>query len=233
LYYQPKVNITTGAIAGVEALLRWNEPESGIVLPSRFIPILEETGMILDVGRWALAEAAEVHRKWKAAGLDSGRIAVNVSALQLRQKDFVTIVEETTASADGEIGIDIEITETMLMQDITHSLSVLGAIRNLGVMIAIDDFGTGYSSLSYLARLPIDYLKIDRSFINKIVDRSDDLEIASAIISMANSLSLKTIAEGVETREQADLLKALGCHQMQGYLISKPLPEEKVIELFS
>jgi EAL domain-containing protein (putative c-di-GMP-specific phosphodiesterase class I) len=202
---------------GVEALIRWNEPESGIVPPSRFIPILEETGMILDVGRWALAEAARVHRKWKAAGLNSGRIAVNVSALQLRQKDFVTIVEETTAPVDGEIGIDIEITETMLMQDITHSLSVLGAIRKLGVMIAIDDFGTGYSSLSYLARLPIDYLKIDRSFISKIADRSDDLEIASAVISMANSLSLKTIAEGVESQEQADLLKALGCHQMQGY----------------
>ena len=142
-------------------------------------------------------------------------------------------MEETTASADGEIGIDIEITETMLMQDITHGLSVLRAIRDLGVMIAIDDFGTGYSSLSYLARLPIDYLKIDRSFVNKIVDRSDDLEIASAIISMANSLSLKTIAEGVETQEQADLLKALGCHQMQGYLFSKPLPAEKVVELFS
>ena len=233
LYYQPKIDITSGAIVGVEALIRWNEPDSGIVPPSRFIPILEETGMILDVGRWALAEAARVHKKWKAAGLNSGRIAVNVSALQLRQKDFVTIVEETTAPADGEIGIDIEITETMLMQDITHSLSVLGAIRKLGVMIAIDDFGTGYSSLSYLARLPIDYLKIDRSFINKIADRSDDLEIASAIISMANSLSLKTIAEGVETQEQADLLKALGCHQMQGYLISKPLPEEKVVELFT
>ena len=233
LYYQPKINIATGKIVGVEALIRWKETESEIVPPSRFIPILEETGMILDVGTWALQEAVRVHKKWKRAGLDSGRIAVNVSALQLRQKDFVTIVEETTASTDGEIGIDIEITETMVMQDITHSQSVLGAIRKLGVMIAIDDFGTGYSSLSYLARLPIDYLKIDRSFVNKIADRADDLEIASAIISMANSLSLKTIAEGVETQEQAELLKVLGCHQMQGYLISKPLPEEEVVELFS
>ena len=233
LYYQPKVNVTSGKIVGVEALIRWKEPESDIVPPSRFIPILEETGMILDVGKWALEEAVRVHRKWKSAGLNTGRIAVNVSALQLRQKDFVKIVEDATGPLEGDIGIDIEITETMLMHDITHSLSVLGAIRKLGVMISIDDFGTGYSSLSYLARLPIDYLKIDRSFINKIVDRADDLEIASAIISMANSLNLKTIAEGVENQEQAELLKVLGCHQMQGYLISRPLPEEKVVELFS
>lgn len=233
LHYQPKVSLETGVVEGVEALIRWNDPDSGLVPPSQFIPVLEETGMILEVGQWALGEAANVYRKWKNIGRKIPRIAVNVSPIQLRQKDFARKVEEAVNSGNGATGIDIEITETTVMHDVRRSMIILEAIRDLGIMIAMDDFGTGYSSLSYLARLPIDYLKIDRSFIHKLVDNHDNLAIASAIVSMARSLGLQTIAEGVETREQVDLLKALGCHQMQGYYFSRPVPEDRLIEILA
>jgi diguanylate cyclase (GGDEF)-like protein/PAS domain S-box-containing protein len=231
LHYQPKVSLTSGAIEGLEALLRWNDPDSGLVQPARFISILEETGMILEVGKWALIEAARVYRKWKAEGIDAKRIAVNVSPIQLRQRDFVDFVRKVFVDYGPEIGIDIEITESMVMQDIERSTEILRALRDAGAKIAMDDFGTGYSSLSYLARLPIDALKIDRSFINTITENQDDAEIASAIISMAHSLRLNTIAEGVETRAQYDLLRKLGCRQIQGYLISRPVSEDEILKM--
>ena len=231
LHYQPKVSLENGEVEGLEALLRWNDPDSGLVPPARFIPILEETGMILDVGKWVLTEAARVFKKWRAAGFAAKRIAVNVSPIQLRQPDFVDFVRLVLAEHGPENGIDIEITESMVMQDIERSMEILLALRDAGAKIAMDDFGTGYSSLSYLARLPIDALKIDRSFINTITERQDDTEIASAIISMAKSLGLITIAEGVETRAQYDLLRKLGCDQVQGYLISRPVPEEEILKM--
>ena len=233
LHYQPKVSLATGRIEGLEALLRWHDPDNGLVPPAQFIPVLEETGMILEVGKWALIEAARVYRKWKAAGVDAKPIAVNVSPIQLRQRDFVDFVRQLFHDYGLEIGIDIEITESMVMQDIERSTEILRALRDAGAKIAMDDFGTGYSSLSYLARLPIDALKIDRSFISTITERRDDVEIASAIISMAQSLGLTTIAEGVETQPQCDLLRTLGCHQIQGYLISRPLPEEEILKMLT
>ena len=229
LHFQPKISLASGEIEGFEALLRWNDPEQGLVPPIRFIPLLEETGLIAEVGQWALLEAARVFRAWKAAGLPARRIAVNVSAFQLRQRGFADFVREVLGDDGPEAGIDIEITETMVMRDMEHSVTVLQALRDAGVLIAMDDFGTGYSSLGYLAKLPVDYLKIDRSFVRTLSAKSGDLAIVSAIISMANSLGLKTIAEGVETREQLDLLKALGCHQAQGYFISHPLPEDQAV----
>ncbi|HEX4987082.1 MAG TPA: EAL domain-containing protein [Burkholderiales bacterium] len=231
LHYQPKVSLATGAIEGVEALLRWNDPDSGLVPPSQFIPILEETGMILDVGKWALSEAASVFSRWRSMGIGAARIAVNVSQIQLRQRDFVDYVRDLLHGHGPEAGIDIEITESMVMQDIGRSTQILTALRSAGTRIAMDDFGTGYSSLSYLARLPIDALKIDRSFVKTITERQDDVEIASAIISMAKSLNLTTIAEGVETREQYDLLRELGCQQVQGYFVSRPLPEQDIVRM--
>jgi diguanylate cyclase (GGDEF)-like protein/PAS domain S-box-containing protein len=233
LHYQPKVSLANGEIEGFEALLRWNDPDSGLVQPARFIPILEETGMILEVGKWALIEAARVYRKWKGQGVAARRIAVNVSPIQLRQRDFVDFVRQVFIDYGPEIGIDIEITESMVMQDIERSAEILRALRDAGAKIAMDDFGTGYSSLSYLARLPIDALKIDRSFVSSITENQDDAEIASAIISMAKSLGLSTIAEGVETQAQCDLLRTLGCHQIQGYLVSRPLPEEEILKMLS
>ncbi len=231
LHYQPKVSLVNGEIVGFEALLRWNDPESGQVQPARFIDILEETGMILEVGKWALIEAARVYRKWKAQGAAVKRIAVNFSPLQLRQRDFVDFVRKVIIDHGPEIGIDIEITERMVMQDIGRSTEILRALRDAGARIAMDDFGTGYSSLSYLAQLPIDALKIDRSFISTITESPDDATSASAIISIAQSLGLNTIAEGVETRAQYDLLRTLDCHQIQGYLISRSVPEEEILKM--
>ncbi len=233
LHYQPKVSLATGEIEGFEALLRWNDPDNGLIMPARFIPILEETGMIVEVGQWALQEAARVYGKWVATDLTARRIAVNVSAIQLRRWDFVEYVKNLLAAHAPEAGIDIEITESMVMQDIDRSAEILGALRAAGVAIAMDDFGTGYSSLSYLARLPIDTLKVDRSFVSTMTERHDHVEVAAAIISMANSLGLKTVAEGVETTQQRDLLQGLGCHQIQGYLISRPMPEEETTKLLS
>ncbi|HEX7812174.1 MAG TPA: EAL domain-containing protein [Burkholderiales bacterium] len=233
LHYQPKVSLATGEIEGIEALLRWDDPENGLIMPSRFIPILEETGMIVEVGQWALAEAARVYRKWLSSGLAAKHIAVNVSAIQLRRWDFVDFMKKLLADYAPDAGIDIEITESMVMQDIERSAEILGALRAAGVAISMDDFGTGYSSLSYLARLPIDTLKIDRSFVSTMTERQDHIEVAAALISMAHSLGLRTVAEGVETERQRDLLKGLGCHQIQGYLISRPVPEEEMAKLLS
>jgi EAL domain-containing protein (putative c-di-GMP-specific phosphodiesterase class I) len=233
LHYQPKFSLANDEIEAFEALLRWNDPDSGLVQPARFIPILEETGMILDVGKWALIEAARVYQKWIGQGVAAKRIAVNVSPIQLRQRDFVDFVRQVFIDYGPDIGIDIEITESMVMQDIGHSTEILRALRDAGAKIAMDDFGTGYSSLSYLARLPIDALKIDRSFVRTITENQDDAAIASAIISMAQALGLTTVAEGVETQPQCDLLRTLGCDQIQGYLISRPVPEEEILKMLS
>jgi diguanylate cyclase (GGDEF)-like protein len=227
LHYQPKVSIVSGKLTGAEALIRWNDPVSGLTLPGRFIPILEETGLIHDVGRWALGKAIEDHQRWRKDGLPAVRIAVNVSPLQLRNQNFVAEIRQAiSVAADAAAGLQLEITESVIMQDVNHSIGSLLAIRAMGVTIAIDDFGTGFSSLNYLAKLPVDTLKIDRSFVVEMVSATGGLTLVSVIINLAHALKLNTVAEGVETEEQLRQLRLLGCDELQGYLFGKPVPVE-------
>jgi diguanylate cyclase (GGDEF)-like protein len=227
LHYQPKVNIVSGKLTGAEALIRWNDPVSGLTLPGRFIPILEETGLIHEVGRWVLRKAIEDYQRWRNDGLPAVRIAVNVSPLQLRNRNFAAEIQQAIGvAADAAAGLQLEITESVIMQDVNHSIGSLLAIRELGVTIAIDDFGTGFSSLNYLAKLPVDTLKIDRSFVVEMVSATGGLTLVSVIINLAHALKLNTVAEGVETEEQLRQLRLLGCDEMQGYLFGKPVPVE-------
>jgi EAL domain-containing protein (putative c-di-GMP-specific phosphodiesterase class I) len=208
----------------VEALIRWNSPELGLVPPVRFIPLLEESGLIVEVGLWALRRAALDHARWRAQGLAAPRIAVNVSAVQLREPDFVSRVAALLAEQAAPQGIDIELTESLLMEDVESNIAKLNALRDYGVRLSIDDFGTGYSSLAYLAKLPAEILKIDRAFILSMLDDPNTMTLVSTMISMAHSLRMKVVAEGVETEEQAKILRLLRCDQMQGYLIGRPVP---------
>ena len=227
LHFQPKVHIVSGELTGAEALLRWNDPQTGIVPPGRFIRVLEDTGLIREVGRWALRNAIAEHLRWRSAGLPAVRIAVNVSALQLRSRGFIAEIEQIIAIApDAAAGLELEITESLIMEDVKHSVATLQAIRAMGVSIAIDDFGTGFSSLSYLSKLPIDTLKIDRSFVVDMANGADGLTLVSVIINLAHALKLKVVAEGVETEEQLRQLRLLNCDQMQGFLFGKPVPGE-------
>jgi diguanylate cyclase (GGDEF)-like protein/PAS domain S-box-containing protein len=227
LHYQPKVNLLSGKLVGAEALIRWNDPRTGLVPPGRFIPILEETGLIHEVGRWALRKAVEDYLRWRSAGLAAVRIAVNVSPLQLRSRGFIAEIERAIGiDAHAAAGLELEITESMIMEDVKHGIATLQAIRAMGVTIAIDDFGTGFSSLGYLSRLPVDTLKIDRSFVTDMTTGPEGMALVSTIITLAHSLRLKVVAEGVETGEQSRLLRLLGCDEMQGFLFSKPLPSE-------
>jgi diguanylate cyclase (GGDEF)-like protein/PAS domain S-box-containing protein len=223
LHYQPKVDVASRRLVGLEALIRWQNPELGLVPPIKFIGLLEETGLILDVGSWALRRAALDHRAWAEAGLRPPKVAVNLSAIQLRQRNFVRTLEQAIRDGLSPTGIDLELTESVVMEDIQASMEKLIEVRRLGVGIAVDDFGTGYSSLAYLARLPVETLKIDRSFVKAMDDDSTARTLVQTIISLAHSLRLKVVAEGVETESQATLLLELGCDQMQGYLFAKPL----------
>ena len=225
-HYQPKIDMQSKRIVGLEALMRWRGPDNLLMSPARFVPVLEETGLILEAGRYALETAAAVYREWQGQGFQTTRIAVNVSALQLRQRSFVDDVRGALGGPDN--GIDLEITESLLMEDIEESIRKLRALREAGASIALDDFGTGHSSLAYLSRLPIDTVKIDRSFIHKMTESADATSIVSTIISLAQALRLNVVAEGVETEEQAQLLRLLGCDQMQGYLFSPPVDKGKV-----
>jgi EAL domain-containing protein (putative c-di-GMP-specific phosphodiesterase class I) len=216
--------LATRGIVGVEALIRWQSPELGLVPPNDFIPLLEETGLILQVGAWALARAAADHRGWVERKLAAPRVAVNVSQIQLRRRDFVRALQQAIAGGVAPTGIDLEVTESLLMQDVQANIEKLKEVRKLGIRIAIDDFGTGYSSLAYLARLPVETLKIDRGFINTMLDDPNSATLVQTMIALAHSLRLKVVAEGVETEEQARTLRLLGCDEMQGFLFSKPLP---------
>ena len=232
LHYQPKIDVKTGAIAGLEALIRWTDPELGSVPPSRFVGLMEETGMILAAGRWALRQAAADIRHWQSLGMEVPRIAVNVSAIQLRQQDFVdSVMEALHEMGDGKPMLDLEITESVLVDDIEASTRKLQTLRRAGVEVSVDDFGTGYCSLSYLARLPVDTLKIDRSFVVRMRDAGYPRNIVAMIVSLAHTLGLKVIAEGVEDDAQVHLLKELGCDQIQGYFISVPLPAQQIESL--
>jgi diguanylate cyclase (GGDEF)-like protein len=229
LYYQPKFHIASGRLNGFEALLRWNDSKDGLVSPAQFIPLLERSGAIAEVGAWVLSQAVKELRGWYNHSLIPVRVAINVSPFQLRQRDFVdrflSIASGNLAPAAG--GIDIEITESMLMRDVDLSIRKLGALREAGVAVAIDDFGTGYSSLSLLGRLPIDTLKIDRSFVQGI-ERANAATLVRTIISLAQLFNMGTVAEGVESAQQLSILRAENCDQAQGYLLGRPIPANDV-----
>jgi PAS domain S-box-containing protein len=224
LFLQPKFNAASHRLTGAEALLRWRHPERGLVSPAQFIPVLEETGLVIEVGAWVRREGLRIWNQWQEKGYAGLRLAVNVSARELRHSDFVSQCTTLLESYNGEHGLDIEITESMLMDDITKSVQVLQAVRSLGCKISIDDFGTGYSSLNYLSRLPADALKIDQSFTNALALSPDTLSLVTNIISLAHSLGLTVVAEGVEEEEQAKLLRLLRCDELQGYHLGRPMP---------
>lgn len=233
LYYQPYYQVSTGKMVGMEALIRWQHPARGLVLPGDFIPILEDTGLIREVGEWTLQEACRQLKAWQQQGHAVVPVSVNFSAVQFSWPGLVGMVERVI----GECGLDYhlltaEITESAVMHNVEYTKSVLTRFKNLGMSVSIDDFGTGYSSLSYLKRFPIDNLKIDVSFIREVTDEPDSATIIQAIISMAHSLDLKTIAEGVETKEQAQILRLLRCDIIQGFYYSHPLPPEEFVKLF-
>ena len=234
LYYQPKVDLRDNAICGAEALLRWNSPELGLVSPAQFMPLLEETGMIVEVGRWVLHQAVADQGQWLAAGLRAPRIAVNVSPLQLRQPDFVEEVRTVIGMRNlSAASIELEVTESVLMPDMEKHIAKLHLIKDMGVLIAIDDFGTGYSSLSRLSRLPVSSVKIDRSFIVGMTDSADTMNIVSTIISLARSMNLRVVAEGVDSEEQLKFLRLLRCDEIQGFLFSPAVPAADFARLLS
>jgi diguanylate cyclase (GGDEF)-like protein/PAS domain S-box-containing protein len=233
LHYQPKVHLVSGLITGVEALIRWNDPQRGLVGPALFIALLEETGLIHEVGRWALRTAIEDHLRWRSMGLAAVPVAVNVSALQLHDRNFTRLIEQAIAvDPDAAAGLELEITESLIMADIEHNIESLSAIRAMGVSIAIDDFGTGFSSLNYLAKLPVHTLKIDRSFVMDLTPDPQEQVLVSTIVTLAHSLRLNVVAEGVETEQQSRLLRLMLCDEMQGYLFSRPLPREVLEKRF-
>jgi EAL domain-containing protein (putative c-di-GMP-specific phosphodiesterase class I) len=228
LRYQPKIALGSRAIVGVEALLRWRHPERGFIPPALFVPIAEDTGLILPIGQWVLREACRQSNEWLQAGLPPMPMAVNISAVEFRSQNFVEDVNETLTTAGLPSScLELELTESVLMQHAETTVSMLKSLKTLGVQIAVDDFGTGYSSLSYLRQFPIDSLKVDQSFVRAISLKSEDAVIVSAVISMGNSLGKRVIAEGVETREQLNFLTAAGCEEAQGYYFSRPLLPDK------
>ncbi len=233
LYYQPQMNLKTKEICGFEALLRWNHPEKGLISPNRFIPIAEDTGLIIPIGEWILKTACNQMLTWQKAAFPFGKISVNISARQFQQSNFVVkiaeILKETNFNPEY---LELEITETTVIENVDYVIKTLKQLLRLGVSISMDDFGTGYSSLSYLKKFPFHTIKIDRSFVNDLKDNSKDQEIISAVIAIGHCLKMKVIAEGVETIDQRELLHSLNCDEIQGYWLSKPLPPEDVPSFF-
>ncbi len=232
LHYQPKLDLCTGAIAGVEALVRWQHPDWGMVSPAQFIPLAEETGLIVQIGEWVLKTACDQNKLWRDQGIPPLRVAVNLSARQFAQKtllgDVARIIAQSGLTPEC---LELEITESLVMTNPEHATETLRKLKAMGISLSIDDFGTGYSSLAYLKRFPIDCVKVDRSFIKDIPNDVDDMAITKGVIALGHSLRLKVVAEGVETAEQQDFLRANGCDEIQGYLFSKPLPAEEVTVL--
>jgi len=234
LYFQPQVNPRNGRIVGVETLLRWFHPEKGAISPARFIPVAESSGMIVPIGEWVLRNACRQAQKWIAAGLPPLRVAVNLSVRQLEHPQLVpNVAEALSISGLDPSLLELELTESMLAKNTDDIVAVMIALKKMGVQLSLDDFGTGYSALSYLARLPLDTLKIDRSFVNGIGQTPTNGSLSAAIIAMARSLGLKTIAEGVETKEQAEFLISHGCDEIQGYFFSHPLPADECTTLLA
>jgi len=233
LFYQPKLDMKTNKITAVEALMRWDNPELGSITPFVFIPVLEESGLVVEVGEWAIKRACEQHNEWLKRGLPPMKMAVNLSARQLREKAFVSIVEKTLKKAKLDVKyFEVEITESMLMSDAPNIVAALRKLHEMGIHVSMDDFGTGYSSLSYLKRFPIDTIKIDRSFVSDIATDQDDAEIIRTIINMGKTLNRNVIAEGVETVEQFNMLKEYECDEIQGYYISRPLTGDDFVSFY-
>ncbi|TAN49761.1 MAG: EAL domain-containing protein, partial [Rhodospirillales bacterium] len=233
LNYQVKMNLDTGGIAGAEALVRWKHPDLGLVPPADFIPLAEDTGLIIPLGEWVLRAACQQNKAWQDRGLPPIRMAVNISPHQFNQADLVGRVRGILAETGLEPSfLELEVTESVLMEHMDIAAFMLNELRSLGVVTSIDDFGTGYSSLAYLKRIPIDALKIDASFMHEITTDEGDAEIVSAIIGLAHNLRLKVVAEGVETEEQIAFLRSHGCDEIQGYLVSRPVSAENFEQLF-
>jgi diguanylate cyclase (GGDEF)-like protein len=239
LHYQPRINLVTGNVDGVEALVRWMHPERGLVMPDRFIPLAEETGLIVQIGEWVLRQACEQSREWRKAGLPRVAMAVNLSARQFREENLVKRVAKIVRETGLKPGeLEMELTESMIMHDAELAIATLGELRALGIELSVDDFGTGYSSLSYLKRLPIGTLKIDKSFVADIGaseagEESDAGVLARAIISLGHSLRLKVVAEGVETQAQLAFLRENRCDEAQGFHFARPLPPEECARFLS
>jgi EAL domain-containing protein (putative c-di-GMP-specific phosphodiesterase class I) len=229
LHFQPQLRLADDALVGCEALIRWDQPGRGLVEPDEFIPLAESRRLMLPIGAWVLREALRAARRWQALGWQGLRVAVNLSALEFQAGDFVESVQRLLQEegADGHL-LELELTERMLMEDLSLVRSSLHRLQALGVSIAIDDFGTGYTSLAHLKDLPIDRLKIDRSFVKDLPDERGSAAIASAIIQMARSLGLRTVAEGVETEAQRDWIRRQGCDELQGFLAARPMPAEEL-----
>ncbi|MEO5356863.1 MAG: EAL domain-containing protein [Nitrospirae bacterium YQR-1] len=234
LYYQPKINLSTGKVCAVEALIRWVNPQYGLISPLEFIPLAEETGLIIPIGEWVLRTACRESVQWQRAGGVALVMAVNLSARQFKSEDFIKTIEDVLSDTQlrPEL-LELELTESIVMEDAERTIKILRSVRDKGIHIAIDDFGMGYSSLSYLKRFPICRLKIDKSFVRDITTDPDDEAISTAIIAMAHSLKLDVTAEGVETLEQLEFLRALKCDEAQGYLFSRPVPSKDFLEFLN
>lgn len=229
LYYQPQINCNTGKIKAMEALLRWKNIENGFISPAEFIPVAEDSSLIVSIGHWVLKTACNQTKLWLDKGYDFGMIAVNVSVVQLQDPDFLEMVKSTLIESNlpPEL-LEIEITESVFMESVQANIANLEKLKKLGVSIALDDFGTGYSSLSYLRLLPINVLKIDKSFIDRIHFNSKDCSMLEGIIHLSNNLNISVVAEGVELKEQLEILTSMNCEIVQGYLFSKPVPSELI-----
>jgi EAL domain-containing protein (putative c-di-GMP-specific phosphodiesterase class I) len=232
VHYQPRVSARDGRITGAECLVRWVNPERGLISPAEFIPLAEELGLIRDIGNWVLRSAVQQAAEWRRAGMPPIAVAVNISAQQLYAASFLDglrdVLLEHRLDPDA---IELEVTESVMMQRTQQVADVLNAIRTLGVPLSVDDFGTGYSSLAYLKRLPIHSLKIDRSFVHDVPHDVDDVIIVRAIIALAHNLRMQVVAEGVETGSQLDFLRGEGCDEIQGFLVSRPVPAEALTPL--
>jgi EAL domain-containing protein (putative c-di-GMP-specific phosphodiesterase class I) len=233
LYYQPQLSGDGKRLTGVEALLRWQHPTRGLVPPTEFIPVMEEIGLIMQVGDWVIEEACRQLKEWHATKVRVPKISVNISARQFTDGQLGMRIAHTLQELEVPPAcLELELTESILMRDVSETMQILASLKKLGLSIAVDDFGTGYSSLNYLKQLPIDVLKIDRSFVDGLPDGEQDAQIARAIIAMSHSLNLAVIAEGVETQEQLEFLRQHGCDEVQGYLFGKPMPANQFAAQF-
>jgi EAL domain-containing protein (putative c-di-GMP-specific phosphodiesterase class I) len=229
LHYQPKVDLKTFKTVGVEALLRWHHPEKGWIPPAHFIPLAEETGLIIPLGAWVVEQACQQLQAWEKKGMGHISVAINVSSEQFCHGDLLgSVLDIVKKYATPPESLELEITESLLMKNVDDTISALRAFKDAGIRISVDDFGTGYSSLSYLKQFPLDTLKIDRTFVQDLHNNGDDAAICAAILAMAKELSLSVIAEGVEFEEQLEFLRQHDCDQIQGFLISKPLPPDEL-----
>jgi len=234
VFYQPKINLYTNKVTGLEALARWNDPLLGAVSPAEFIPLAEETGIIISIGKWVLETVCKQNSEWQKKGLPPVHVCVNISSRQFLQDDFVKMVEQVLNESDlSPAYLNIEITEGVALYNVEDAIEKLMQLKQLGVSISLDDFGTGYSSLSYLKSLPIDYLKIDRSFINGIFNNKQDAAIIHSIISLSHTLGLRVVAEGVEEKNQIEILEQLNCDEIQGYYYAKPMSKINIEEFMS